>query len=89
MRFAPEIMVEYLGSRGGLLAFGFYGSACLSCGLHDYFEDFAYILSESMEEEYYIVDVFPVDDGLAGWVVVYASKKGNRGRQTWTTHSKS
>ncbi len=75
-KFYPEIKVRFLGSsKDGKLAFFFSGSFCLTCGLQDYFQDFADILSESMDEEYVVEDSLSLGRGYFGWVVVYAPKR--------------
>ena len=75
-KFYPEVRVLYIGQgKKGEIAFKFGGHFCLTCGLHDYFDDFAETLSKYMKQKYTVLDKLPLDHGYTGWIIIYAPKK--------------
>lgn len=75
-RFYPEVIVSYIGQGdNGKLAFKFEGHFCLTCGLHDYFDDFVDILSQHLGDRYAVFDKLELDEGYSGWIVVFAPAK--------------
>ena len=74
-KFYPEVVVEYIGQRENKIAFKLTGHYCLTCGMQDYFEDFAEILSNILGIRFYIEDKYPLNHGYAGWIVIYSTDK--------------
>ena len=78
-RFYPEVIVTYVGhSDSGSLAFEFTGHFCLTCGLHDYFDDFAEILSRYLGKKYVPSDKLPLNHGYEGWIVIFTLGRESR-----------
>ncbi|MEX0569583.1 MAG: hypothetical protein Q6363_010600 [Candidatus Njordarchaeota archaeon] len=69
-KFYPEVKVAYVGSGHKSHAFIFSGPFCASCGLYDYFDDFAIMLSEHLGEKYVPTEIDKVD-GEDMWVVIF------------------
>ncbi|MHA1616250.1 MAG: hypothetical protein ACTSX9_02970 [Candidatus Njordarchaeales archaeon] len=88
-RFYPEVRVEFVGKGKDNVALLFTGHFCLTCGLHDYFEDFREVLSKLVNREVFIEDKLPLNHGYTGWIVIYTLKKLEKEKQKVTFLIKS
>lgn len=75
-KFYPEVKVAYIGSGEETYAFIFSGPFCLSCGVYDYFEDFAIILSEYLGKEYRPIETNKVEEADM-WIVIFGPANKN------------
>lgn len=75
-KFYPEVKVTYVGSGEEIYAFIFSGPFCLSCGVYDYFEDFAIILSEYLGKEYRPIEINKVEK-VDMWIVIFGPTNKN------------
>ncbi len=69
--FLPKVRVRYIGEGNNRIAFFFRGRFCLSCGLSDYFDDLAFILNMHSGKTWIVEDMYPIDNGMFGWIVIY------------------
>ncbi|MEL9990874.1 MAG: hypothetical protein QXP98_10290 [Thermoproteus sp.] len=61
--FGAEAEVELLEVGPELVRARFGGNMCYTCGTYDYFEDFAYILSDESGEEWIVASYQQLDGG--------------------------
>ena len=77
--YFPEVRVVFLGEgKDGVLAFRFDGHFCYTCGLEDYFDDFATYLERHIGKKFVILEKLPEgDEDEHAWVIIYkpASEK--------------
>ena len=66
-----EVQVLELGDKRVLIWFG--GNMCYTCGTYDYFEDFAYMLSDELGEEWSVAEYTQLDDGT--YIVEFRPKE--------------
>jgi len=83
--YYPEVIVNFIGNNEkGDLAFVFEGNFCITCGMYDYFLDFAERLKKILGERFVVSDKYGLNEGYDGWVVIYSksdkAKKEDAGK---------
>ena len=74
--YYPEVIVSFIGENDkGDLAFLFEGHFCLTCGMQDYFIDFANRLSKFLGENFIVLDKYPINEGYDGWIILYTNRE--------------
>jgi len=71
--FGAEAEVEVLEAAGDRVAARFGGNMCYTCGTYDYFEDFAYFLSDCAGEDWGVESYTQNPDGT--YTVVFRPRR--------------
>ena len=75
-KFYPEVIVGILDDNPEELKFEFSGHFCYTCGVTDYFDDFAETLSKHLGKKYMVVKKEKIgEEENVTWLVLYAPEK--------------